>query len=123
MRRAAAVELIVSVVIRPDTVAGSFQNVAVENIEAESNENIEILGANFLKGIGREVMDKLFSDRLNLDAFDCRKHVPHIDHFEGVVGRLHSRVKAKIKIVEQLFPQLRIRYSPQQRFESTLVQA
>ena len=61
MGRPATVELIVSMVIGPNTVTGSFQDVAVKDIEAESNEDVEILRPNFFQGIGGEPMNKLFS--------------------------------------------------------------
>src|ERR1035437_6507924 len=109
MGRAAPVELIVSVVIRPDTVTGRFQNVAIEDIESESNQDIEILGPNFLHRIWGEAMHALLSRRFHLDGLDSGEQIPAIDLGDRVICWLHLRVEAKVKVVKQALSQFRIR--------------
>src|SRR5258706_10293664 len=99
MGGAASVEFIVSMVIRPNSVMGGFQDVALEDIEAESNKDIEILRPNFLQGISREAMNKLLSLRLHFERLYAGKEFPAIHPGERVVRSLHPRVEAKVKIV------------------------
>src|SRR5271155_1236860 len=110
MGRAAAVELIVSVVIRPNPVTGSFQDLAAREIESKSNQNIEILGSDLLHGIRGKAMDQLFSYRFHVEHFDSGKQTPAVDRGERIVSWLHPCVEAKVKTVKQVLPQFRVRY-------------
>jgi hypothetical protein len=102
MRWPATVILVVSVVIRPNTTAGRFQDLAVEDIETEPNQHVEILRPNFFQGIGWKAMNKFLSQGLHLEPFYPGEQTPAIDFGKRVVRCFHSCVEAKIESVKKL---------------------
>src|SRR5579863_10285292 len=100
MRGTPAVEFVVSMVIGPHSVTGGFQNVAVKNVETESNQDVQILRSNFLQSIDGEAMNEFFPFRFDLDRLYSGEQISAIDLRKRVVCALHLRVEAKIKIVE-----------------------
>ncbi len=48
MRGTAAIEFVVAMVVRPDSMARRLQNVAVKNVETKAQQDIQLLGTNVL---------------------------------------------------------------------------
>src|SRR6202161_203317 len=110
MRRAATVELIVSVVIRPNSVTGNFRNVAVQVIEseAESKKDVELLGSNLIQHVRGEPLRRLLSQHFHFERLYPKENILAIDLGKRVIRRFHTRIQAGVEIVKQAF-QFRIR--------------
>jgi len=79
MGRTATVKFIVSVVKGPDPMAGSFQNVAMENIEAKPNKDVEVFRSNLFHSLVWEAMNEFPSYRFYFERFDSREEILAID--------------------------------------------
>ena len=75
MRWAAPIKVVVAVVVRPDSVACRLQNVAMENVEAKPDQDIEIFRPHLLQRVFGELMNELFAYRFDLDAFNTCQQV------------------------------------------------
>src|ERR1700693_4883676 len=93
VRRTAAVEIVVSVVIGPYAVASCSQDLSVKDVEAEAKNNVQILRPNFFHSILGKALNKLLFKRLHFEGFDTRKQIPAIYSGKRVFCRLHARVK------------------------------
>src|SRR5207302_5039953 len=54
--RTATVVVVVTMMEGPDAIASAFEDLAAENPEAETEDDVEIMSADALDGIGREAM-------------------------------------------------------------------
>jgi len=86
MRRAAAEEFVIPVMVRPDSVPCGREDVALQDVEAEAQQNIEISGANGLERFWRKAMDEFLSDRLDLEALDAGEQFRAVDSLQRMIG-------------------------------------
>jgi hypothetical protein len=65
-----AVELIITVVIRPNAVTSRSQYVSVEDSKSESKKDIQILRTNRLNRVGWESLNELLSYWFHIEGFN-----------------------------------------------------
>jgi len=78
----------------------------MQNVEAESDQNIEIFRLNDLQSLRRKSVNELLAHRLNLDGFDVGQQGRTINKIERMVGGPRLFIEAKILIVQDVFPEI-----------------
>src|SRR6476646_962953 len=102
-------------VIGPHPVSGRSENVPMQDVEAKSDQNIEMLRLNDVQNLRRKSMDKLPANRLGLYDLDARQQGRTINKVERIVRRLYSPIESKILFVKDLLTKIWI-YQSSRRF-------
>src|SRR5258705_12286605 len=74
----------------------------MQNVEAEAQQDIQILRLDRLQGLGREAMNKLLADRLDLDAIDAGQKLGAVHTFQRMILWFLLRVVAEVVVVERV---------------------
>ena len=66
MRRASAEEIVIAVMVGPDTVACGLEDVTLQDVEAEAQQDVEILCADGVERVRRKAVDEFLPDEQGL---------------------------------------------------------
>ena len=92
--RSATVMVVVTMMEGPDPVTSALENFTTENIEAETEDDVEIMSADALDGIGREAMRETLRDGRDGKACHAVQKLAAVDWLQRVrLERVPSRVE------------------------------
>ena len=92
--RTATVVVVVTMMEGPDAIASAFEDLAAENPEAETEDDVEIMSADALDGIGREAMRETLGDGRDGKACHAVQKLAAVDWLQRVrLERVPSRVE------------------------------
>ncbi|MBV9199623.1 MAG: hypothetical protein JOY83_07795 [Alphaproteobacteria bacterium] len=86
---------------RPDAIPGAGQNVTTQNVEAETKNDIEIVGAELVDCLGREAMHEPFRDGNNIEPRTSSEEVGAVHRLERIEMRVQALVESAKSVVEK----------------------
>src|SRR6266851_3796164 len=97
---AAAVEIVVAMVIGPNSVSRRSENLPRQNVEAKPQNHIQVACADLLKRLRRKAMNKFLADRLDFQIFNPGEPQGAVHSIQRMMGWLHPLFETKIRIVK-----------------------